>query len=249
MTGPDGKPLLVVSRVGKGRVGMLLSDQMWLWARDFDGGGPYLDLLRRLAHWLMKEPELEEEALRASAKGRDVTVERQSISDREQKVDLISPAGIKTTLTLAPVAPGLSRARLRVDRYGLYRAEDGEHVVLVSVGRANPLEMQDVVSTTEKLRAIAEATGGTVRRIASGAGGSAIAMPRVVSLNPAPSYGGSDYIGIKRTGATELLGASSTSLATGFLGLAALLGAVVAAWLRESGRLARERTKRSRASV
>jgi hypothetical protein len=249
MTGPDGKPLLVVSRVGKGRVGMLLSDQMWLWARDYDGGGPYLDLLRRLAHWLMKEPELEEEALRASAKGRDVTVERQSISDREQKVDLISPAGIKTTLTLAPVAPGLSRARLRVDRYGLYRAEDGEHVALVSVGPANPLEMQDVVSTTEKLRPIAEATGGTVRRIASRAGGSAIVMPRVVSLNPAPSYGGNDYIGIKRTGATELLGASSTSLATGFLGLAALLGAVLAAWLRESGRLAGERTKRSGASV
>ena len=238
MNGPDGKPLVVVSRVGKGRVGLLLSDQMWLWARNYDGGGPYLDLLRRLAHWLMKEPELEEEALRASAKGRDITVERQSLSDQERKVDLVSPAGIKTTLTLTPVAPGLSRAHATVDRYGLYRAEDGEHVALVSVGPRNPLEMQDVVSTTEKLRPIAEGTGGTVRRIAADAGGSAIAMPRVVSLNPAPSYGGGDYIGIKRTGATELLGASSTSLATGFLGLAALLGIVIAAWLRESGRLA-----------
>ena len=87
MTGPGDKPLLVLSRVDKGRVGLLLSDQMWLWARGYDGGGPYLDLLRRLAHWLMKEPELEEEALRARAKGRDMTVERQSVSERSRESD------------------------------------------------------------------------------------------------------------------------------------------------------------------
>jgi len=239
MTGPDDKPLLVLSRVDKGRVGLLLSDQMWLWARNYDGGGPYLDLLRRLAHWLMKEPDLEEEALRASAKGREITVERQSVSDRELETDLVSPDGTKTKLSLAPVAPGLSRAHVTVDRYGLYRAEDGEHVALVNVGPSNPLEMQDVISTTERLRPLAEATGGTVRRIAAGGGADAVSMPRIVSLNPALSYGGGDYIGVKRTGATELIGASSFSLATGFLGLAAILGAVVAAWLRESGRLAK----------
>ena len=96
MNGPDDKPLLMLSRVDKGRVGLLLSDQMWLWARGYDGGGPYLDLLRRLAHWLMKEPELEEEALRASAKGRDVTVERQSASGEERETDLVAPDGTKT---------------------------------------------------------------------------------------------------------------------------------------------------------
>ncbi len=100
MNGPDGKPLLVLSRVGKGRVGLLLSDQMWLWARDYDGGGPYLDLLRRLAHWLMKEPDLEEEALRARSKGREVTVERQSVSGQERETDLVAPDGTKTRLTL-----------------------------------------------------------------------------------------------------------------------------------------------------
>ena len=89
MNGPDDRPLLVLSRVDKGRVGLLLSDQMWLWARDYDGGGPYLDLLRRLAHWLMKEPELEEEALRASSQGRKITVERQSVSDRQRETNLV----------------------------------------------------------------------------------------------------------------------------------------------------------------
>ena len=145
---------------------LLLSDQMWLWARGYDGGGPYLDLLRRLAHWLMKEPDLEEEALRASAKGREVTVERQSVSGAARETYLVAPDGKKTKLALTPYAPGLSRAHVTVDRFGLYRAEDGEHVALVNVGQENPLEMQDVVSTTEKLRPIAEATGGTVRRIA-----------------------------------------------------------------------------------
>jgi hypothetical protein len=238
MTGADNKPLLVLSRVDKGRVGLLLSDQMWLWARGYDGGGPYQDLLRRLAHWLMKEPDLEEEALRATAKGREVTVERQSVTGEARDINLVGPDGVKTKLDMAPYAPGLSRAHLTVSRFGLYRAEDGEHIALVNVGQDNPLEMRDVVSTTEKLRAIAEATGGTVRRVSAGAG-DAITMPRVVGLSPSPSYGGADYIGIKRTGSTELIGARSSSLASGFFGLALLLGMVTLAWVTEGGGLKR----------
>jgi hypothetical protein len=239
MSGAGDKPLLVLSRVDKGRVGLLLSDQMWLWARGYDGGGPYLDLLRRLAHWLMKEPDLEEEALRASAKGREVTVERQSVSGEARETNLIASDGSKTKLDMKPYAPGLSRAHVTVNRFGLYRAEDGEHVALVNVGQENPLEMRDVVSTTEKLRSIAEATGGTARRIRTGTGG-AIAMPRVVGLNPSPSYGGGDYIGIKRTGSTELIGARSNSLASGFFGLAVLLGMVTLAWVKEGGGVRRD---------
>jgi len=234
MNGPEGKPLLILSRVDKGRVGLLLSDQMWLWARGYDGGGPYLDLLRRTAHWLMKEPELEEEALRASAKGREVTVERQSVSDAHPETALVGPEGRRRTLTMTEVAPGLSRGHVTVDRFGLYRADDGAHHALVSVGPENSLEMQDVVSTVEQLKPIAEETGGTVRRIA--ASGDSVTLPAIVGLNPAPSYGGSDYIGIKRTGSSEAVGARSTTLASGFFGLALLLGAVVAAWLAESGR-------------
>ena len=238
--GPDGKPLLVLSRVDKGRVGLLLTDQMWLWARGYDGGGPYLELLRRLAHWLMKEPELEEEALRASAKGRAITVERQSVDGQDHEVDLIGPGGRKTKLALTPVSPGLARAQASVERFGLYRAEDGKHVALVSVGPENPLEMQDVVSTPERVRAIVEATGGTVRRL-SRAAGDPVVLPRVVALNGGPTYGGGDYIGIKRTGASELVGARSAPLASGAPGLALLLGSVVLAWLAESGRLRRPR--------
>ena len=129
----------------------------------------------------------------AGARGRGAARQRQGARgdgrapERERarsgKPDLVAPDGTKTKLTLTPVAPGLSRAHVTVDRFGLYRAEDGEHVALVNVGPDNPLEMQDVVSTTEKLRPIAEATGGTVRRLAAGRG-DAIVVPRVVGLEP-----------------------------------------------------------------
>ena len=77
MQAAGDKPLLVLSREGEGRVALLLSDHIWLWARGYEGGGPHLDLLRRLSHWLMKQPDLEEEALRLSSRGRELVIERQ----------------------------------------------------------------------------------------------------------------------------------------------------------------------------
>src|SRR5476651_1425471 len=76
MQGPDSKPLLVLAHEGEGRVALLLSDHIWLWARGYEGGGPHLDLLRRLSHWLMKQPDLEEEALRLIEIGRASCRER-----------------------------------------------------------------------------------------------------------------------------------------------------------------------------
>ena len=147
---------------------------------------------------------------------------------------MTGPDGKTTNVQLASVAPGLSRATLSVDEDGLYRASDGEHVALAVVGPQNPVEFQDVVSTPEKLRPLAEATGGGVHRLARGAD-DAITLPRVVAMQPSPSYSGSDYIGIKRAGASALIGVRQTPLAIGFLGLALLLGALVWVWRREGG--------------
>jgi hypothetical protein len=232
LSGDENRPLLVLSRADKGRVALLLSDQMWLWARGYEGGGPHLDLLRRLAHWLMKEPELEEEALRASAHGRALTIERQSLKGDIPAVSVIGPTGASTTAELKSAEPGLSRATIEVDQLGLYRISDGEHQALVNVGPDNPIEFQEVVSTTEKLRPLAEASGGTVRRIADGDGDGAL-MPRLIAMHESPSYGGADYIGVKRTGSSVIVGVASTPLAIGFLGLAALLGAILLVWRRE----------------
>ncbi len=232
MQGEDKGSLLALSRVGKGRVALLLTDQMWLWARGYDGGGPHLDLLRRLAHWLMKEPELEEEALRLKARGRELIVERQSLKDAVPDVTVTGPDGKTRQLRLTPAEPGLSRAHIAVDQDGLYRAGDGEHVALVNVGPDNPLEFREVVSSTEKLRPLAEATGGSVRRLARAAG-DPIVVPRLVGMPRSPVYAGADYVAIQRTGASVVVGVSRISLAADFLGLAALLGALVWMWWRE----------------
>src|SRR6478609_510510 len=93
MSGAEDRPLLVLDRKGTGRVALMLSDHAWLWARGYDGGGPHTDLLRRLAHWLMKEPDLEEERLIASAKGFKLTVERRSMEESVPSVQVSAPGG------------------------------------------------------------------------------------------------------------------------------------------------------------
>jgi hypothetical protein len=235
LSGAGGKPLLVLSREGKGRVALLLTDQMWLWARGFEGGGPHLDLLRRLAHWLMKEPELEEEALRANVRGHAIEIERQSLKADVPPATVTSPSGAEERVSLTPAEPGISRASVDAAEAGLYRLSDGNLSVLANVGPENPREFQEVVSTPDRLKPIAEATGGTVRRIGN-AENSEISLPRLVAIGDSPVYGGAGYAAIKRIGASEVKGVGVLPLAIGFLGLAALLGSVSAAWLFERRR-------------
>src|SRR5215216_6289312 len=126
MDGPEGKPLLVLSREGEGRVALLLSDHIWLWARGYEGGGPHLDLLRRLSHWLMKQPDLEEEALRLVVRGRQLLIERQTMEDTVREVTLTTPAGASRTITLQAGEPGLWRGATEANELGLWRASDGK---------------------------------------------------------------------------------------------------------------------------
>jgi hypothetical protein len=233
MSGVDDRPLLVLSREGKGRVALLLSDQLWLWARSFREGGPHLDLMRRIAHWLMKEPELEEEALRASVQGRTIYIERQSLKTDTPSVTIAAPSGKTETLPLRASEPGLSRTQYGAPELGLYKLSDGELSVLANVGPDNPIEFQDVLSDTEKLRPIAEATGGTVRRIASN---DSIHVPRIVAQQGVPTFGGSDFIGVKRTDASIVRGVGVMPLALGWSGILVLLGMLLVTWLYEGRR-------------
>ena len=91
LSGADEKPLVVLDRVGEGRVAQLLSDHLWLWNRGIDGGGPQPELVRRVAHWLMKEPDLEEEALRATAVGGRIEVTRRTLATTFPPVTMTSP--------------------------------------------------------------------------------------------------------------------------------------------------------------
>ncbi|MHA1518295.1 MAG: hypothetical protein ACTSYK_06785, partial [Alphaproteobacteria bacterium] len=147
MKGAAERPLLVIGERGKGRVALLLSDHTWLWARGYDGGGPYSDLLRRLAHWLMKEPELEEETLKASSKGQTLIIERRSIEDEIEPVTVATPSGNQETVTLDKGARGVWRKVLPVEEQGVYRVSSGELASIATVGNANTRELAAVTAT------------------------------------------------------------------------------------------------------
>ncbi len=230
MSGADEGPLLVLSREEKGRVGLFLSDQTWLWARGFGEGGPYLDLLRRLSHWLMKEPELEEEALQLSAKGHVVTIQRRTLADKAGDVTLSAADGSTANITLTQAEPGLWRATTTVQKNGLYKATDGALSAFVNVGPANPKEFRDVVSTTEFLAPLAGETGGSVRRINDTSG---FSLPRIVDIRNGTRFTGPDYIGLKPNEAYIVKGLGLFPLTASLAGLVLLLLGMILAWLRE----------------
>jgi hypothetical protein len=230
MQGPDQKPLLVLSREGEGRVALLLSDHIWLWARGFEGGGPHVDLLRRLSHWLMKEPDLEEEALRLSVSGHTLTVKRQTMADNVTDVTLTSPSGAAQTLKLDPTEPGAWAKSVSADELGLWRATDGKLNALINIGPANPREFAEVTSTTEVLAPIANATGGSSRRLDDGHG---LDVPRIVGVRSGSTYGGDDWIGLKMRDASVVRGIGVLPVFAGLLGLLLLIGSLAGTWARE----------------
>ncbi len=230
MQGPDAKPLLVLSREGEGRVALLLSDHIWLWARGFEGGGPHLDLLRRLSHWLMKEPDLDEEALRLTMSGHNLVVQRQTMSDQVADVTLTSPSGTAQTLKLDATKPGVWESTVPANELGLWRATDGKLNALVNIGPANPREYAEVTSTTDVLAPLTAATGGDSRRLDDGSG---VNVPRIVAVRAGDTYKGDDWIGLKMRDASVVRGIGVLPVFAGLLGLLLLLGSLAGAWARE----------------
>jgi len=230
MKGADDQPLLVLDRKGEGRVGMLLSDQGWLWARGYEGGGPHVALYRRIAHWLMKEPELEEERLVANGRGMTLDVVRQTMRDDPGPATVISPSGKAVTVRLAQSQPGVFTGSTEVQEIGLYQVGNGDLSALAHVGPVNAPEFADTVSTEEVLRPAAEATGGSVRRIASLSG---VSLPGIVPVRGSSNAAGNDWIGLRTTNDSVLKSVSRVPLFGGFFGLGLLLLALGSMWYRE----------------
>jgi hypothetical protein len=230
MTGADGKPLLLLSRYGEGRVALLLSDHIWLWARGYEGGGPHLDLLRRMSHWLMKQPDLDEEALRLQVQGHDLVVLRQTMADSVAPVTVTSPTGATRQMTLSESEPGTWRSTLPANELGLWQATDGTLKALINVGPTNPKEFSEVTSTTEMLKPLAQATGGDARRIVDG---SSIDLPRIVPVRASSVFRGDGWMGVRMRDASVVKGVGVLPLFAGLIGLLLLLGGFAATWLRE----------------
>ena len=232
LSGADERPLVVLDRVGEGRVAQLLSDHLWLWNRGIDGGGPQPELVRRVAHWLMKEPDLEEEALRATAVGGRIEVTRRTLATSFPKVTMTAPGtpptgGATGTLDFRQIAPGLGQAVIDVDKPGLYRFDDGTLRTVAAVGSPDPLEFSDVRATDAKLRPLAEASNGTVLWLADQA------EPDIRSVRPGRAAGGSDWVGLRRNEGYSVAGIEQTPLLPGIAVALAFLMVIGSAWWRE----------------
>ena len=232
MKGAQGKPLLVIGQRGEGRVALLLSDHAWLWARGYEGGGPYTDLLRRLAHWLMKEPDLEEETLKATSRGQTLSIERRSIKDEIEPVTVTAPSGKEETVTLDKGERGLWRKAITASEQGVYRVSSGKLASVVTVGNANARELAAVTATDAVLSPLLSETGGGSFWLGRD-DAQAAKLPRLVMLRGGHVMHGDDWLGLHKRDAYHVKGVRLFPLFTGLLALGLLLGLLAATWFRE----------------
>jgi hypothetical protein len=226
MHGAGNRPVLVLDRVGEGRVAQLLSDHVWLWARGFEGGGPQAELLRRIAHWSMKEPELEEEDLRAAADGNQLKVSRRSLTAGDREVTVTTPTGGTLPLTLNDDGRGESVGTLAVDEPGLYRLSDGERTTVAAVGNLNPLEFADLRASPQPLAPLTQLTGGGAYWLEDG-------LPSLRRVRRERDTAGNGWLGLVENGEYVVTGVAQYPLLPAVLALLLVLGGLMLAWRRE----------------
>jgi hypothetical protein len=229
MSGIAGAPLLVLDRVGEGRVALLASDHAWLWSRGYEGGGPQLELLRRLAHWMMKETDLEEEALTVTAEGQTMTIERRTLGEEVGSIDVTGPGGDTFVLELEETAPGRFTTTWEGPDIGLYRLSEGDQEAVIALGPASPLEFEETIASAALLEEPVDATRGGIVRVEDG-------VPDIRRVREGRAAAGRGWIGITPRDAylTADIRVSPFLPAWALLLLASLLA--VGAWLWEGRR-------------
>jgi hypothetical protein len=232
MTGVGNRPLLVLDRQGEGRIANLLTDQLWLWSRGFEGGGPHGEFLRRLAHWLMKEPTLEENDIRAVVKGSRLEIVRRTLEPKNTPVALTLPNGQARRVDLKDEGDGRAVGYAALDGPGLYKVRDGERTALAAVGSANPLELSDPRATEDLLGPVAKAAGGGILWLAE------TGTPEIRrTATDGPQSGaaaGKAWIGLRANHDVLVKGARRVPILPATLLLAAVLGGLALGWWRES---------------
>jgi hypothetical protein len=231
LSGFNGAPLLVLDRAGAGRVAQLWSDQAWLWARGYDGGGPHGELLRRLVHWLMQEPELEEERLSIDADIHGLAIERNTLKDAAEPVEIISPSGQRSAVNLTQAGPGVWRGEAPATEQGLYEAHAGALSAFAAVGPLNPREAAAVAADPNILRPYAQATGGSVALT----GEDGRNLPQVRRVDRGAAARGDGWIGIRRNGAYVVRAAVAQPFGPGWAWAFAGMLVLLLGWRREAG--------------
>jgi hypothetical protein len=223
-----GAPLFAVDRVGDGRVAQLLSDQIWLWARGYDGGGPFSDLIRRSVHWLMKEPELDERQLQLIAQGATVRATLRTLADRAAPLIIETPDGSFLEPEWRSDGPGSYNAEVPVDQLGLYRAQSGGLEAVALNGPANPREFAALEATDTVLAPlIASTNGGSYTLDTVGE------RPDIRKVGRTADASGRNWLGLRERGAYAVRSSTSLPLLPGLLAIGLILIMLLLAWRRE----------------
>ena len=229
MEGYEAQPLLVLDHVGEGRIALLASDHAWLWARGYEGGGPQLELLRRLSHWMMKEPELEEEALSAEAIDGGLRITRRSLAQNPEPVTVTRPSGEQVELTLKEARPGVFEADIATSDAGLYRLDDPGLSSVVGLGPASPREFVTTIASADTMRPQIDAMQGGVFAVEDG-------LPNLRNVRSGRNAAGARWLGLTPRGAYETVGLQQYPLMPPWLALLVFVTFIVAGWLREGRR-------------
>ena len=229
MSDEEERPLLALERIGEGRVALMASDHSWLWDRGYEGGGPQAELLRRLAHWMMKEPELEEEALWAEPTGQTMRVIRRTLAEEIGEVIVTHPDGTETLLPMEEVRPGRFETLWNAPEIGLYRITEGELEAVIALGPAAPREFEQTIATAAVLDPVVTATGGGTALVSDG-------DVLLRSVRPGRPAAGRGWLGVTPRGAYRTAEVSITPLLPSWAWLLLAAGLSVGAWLREGRR-------------
>ena len=162
LEGPENRPLLILNRIGQGRVAQILSDQSWVWSRSENNKGPQADLLRRLVHWLMKEPELEENELSAKVEKDTILITRNSLALNSKPVSLISPSNNKMEIYLDELGNGKQIGKVLSPEQGIWKLSSGKSSISIIVGNSNSSEYLDVRTTDLIIKPIVDKNMGSI---------------------------------------------------------------------------------------
>ncbi|WP_119300530.1 hypothetical protein [Dongia deserti] len=228
MSGIDGLPLLILDRVGKGRVAQLFSDQLWLWSKGFEGGGPHAELIRRIGHWLMQEPDLEEEDLRATVIDGRLEVRRQSLTTQIDEVEVTRPDGTKEKVKLRDDGRGRATGSIAAAEQGLYKVTDGTRQAFAASGALNSKEWSDPRASASLLQPLVDETAGGVQAV------SVNGQPNWRRVPVDGAMAGSNWLGLRQNADYTVTGVTNMPLLPAWAALLLALGLVLLAWRRES---------------
>lgn len=228
MTGADNQPLLILDHVEKGRIAQFNSDHIWLWDRGYKGGGPYAELMRRLAHWLMKEPSLAENSLTASIDQGTLTLTRRDVQAQESQITLTAPDGQTRNITIPINENGIGTWQSPVSNPGVWRAEDGALLAVAMAGRPNPPEMNDLRASDQPARADVTSSGGGVFWLGDPD------QPELRRTDLRDRQYGRTWLGLARRNQSDIIGSHQYPLLSPIITM--FFGALILflAWRRES---------------